>query len=481
MPTVTDYVSPLNWGTSTGGAAGAAETTSTLYTDRVDTRIPPDNFTISALQISRMRQLLVSMSAFYKGGTRLQVLAQSSNPFGAGEAGFWSDGTNAKFTNTAGSVTTLGAGGGGGTLATTYSGGSSQTDQTMLMVAAKGYPLIKDNATPIGTLFEIQTSAAASLWKFDATNFTVGANMNFTVTAGTTAVDFSNGTGIFKTTTGTNTLSGNVSLASGKTFTYVGGASTFDASASSGVFKTTTGAHTFGSASWAVPANLVVTGGSASTNTTGNTFTSNVADGATSIGTVINNATTLSNATSKIISFQNNGTEKVHIRGDGSIDFQTNTQFLRVGNTLYWTAGSTQDRIQDSGNTLEMVVGNIPIFMVNTSRAIFQSGVQYQTVSKTANYTLDSSTQKDIYVFADTSGGAFTLTLPAPATAGSGRTYIVIDKGAAFNTNNLTLARNSTETINGTAGNKALTIARGIYFITTDGTNWFVNVGSTTL
>lgn len=89
--TATDWLDSLNWGTSTGGAAGSAETTSTLGTDRTDYRVPPDTYTVGGLQITRVKNLVLAMSQYLKGGTRLQVLTQTSTPFGATEHGFWCD------------------------------------------------------------------------------------------------------------------------------------------------------------------------------------------------------------------------------------------------------------------------------------------------------------------------------------------------------------------------------------------------------
>lgn len=87
----TDYISALNWGTSTAGAAGSAESSSTLYTSRLDGQVPPDQYTVSGLQITRLVELGTAMSQYFKGGTRLRVLAQTSSPFGATEYGYWTD------------------------------------------------------------------------------------------------------------------------------------------------------------------------------------------------------------------------------------------------------------------------------------------------------------------------------------------------------------------------------------------------------
>ncbi len=85
----TTTLDTINWGTS------VAESTSTLGVDRLDVRDPPDQYHVWGAQISALKNLLLTMSAYFKGGARLQVIKQASNPFGAGETGFYiaTDGT----------------------------------------------------------------------------------------------------------------------------------------------------------------------------------------------------------------------------------------------------------------------------------------------------------------------------------------------------------------------------------------------------
>lgn len=208
-------------------------------------------------------------------------------------------------------------GGGSTTLALGYAAGSAAADSIFSLDSTRAGIIIRDNATPIGNLLDIQASTTVSKFLFDASNLTFGANRGVLTVAGNGAFDFSNATGIFKTSTGTNTLSGNVSLASGKTLVYAGGASTFDASLSSGIFKTTTGAHTFGSAAWGVPANLVVTGAASSTNTTGMSHVANVATGASSIAHRLDNTTDLTTGT--LLSIQSANTQRLGFQWDGTV------------------------------------------------------------------------------------------------------------------------------------------------------------------
>ena len=81
MPDRTNYLSAINWGT------GTAETTTTLGAHRADTRIPPDVYTVSGLQLRRHNELLISLSEYGKGGNRWRILPTTANQFSAGEYG----------------------------------------------------------------------------------------------------------------------------------------------------------------------------------------------------------------------------------------------------------------------------------------------------------------------------------------------------------------------------------------------------------
>lgn len=85
-------------------------------------------------------------------------------------------------------------------------------------------------------------------------------------------------------------------------------------------------------------------------------------------------------------------------------------------------------------------------------------------IRKTANYTAVTGG----HIIADTSGGTFTITLPAsPATGNS----VVIADGASWATNNLTIARNSS-TIEGLSENLTLDVAGVQVELVYDGTTW---------
>jgi hypothetical protein len=88
-------------------------------------------------------------------------------------------------------------------------------------------------------------------------------------------------------------------------------------------------------------------------------------------------------------------------------------------------------------------------------------------VVKTANYT----TFDKEGVLADTSGGAFTVTLPA--TPATGAQVVVADAGANWGTNNLTVGRNGS-TIGGLAENLICDITGASVQFVYDGATWEV-------
>lgn len=79
--------------------------------------------------------------------------------------------------------------------------------------------------------------------------------------SGSAANTFAGSTGTFLTSSGANTLSGDVTVAAGKDVTYAAGDGLFDGSLGTGIFKTTTGANTFGGSSNAFTNAITPTGG----------------------------------------------------------------------------------------------------------------------------------------------------------------------------------------------------------------------------
>ena len=92
-------------------------------------------------------------------------------------------------------------------------------------------------------------------------------------------------------------------------------------------------------------------------------------------------------------------------------------------------------------------------------------GLEY--VVKTANYTTSDLEG----VLADTSGGAFTVTLPATPSAGA--QVVIADSGNAWGTNNLTIGRNGS-TIASVAENLVCDITGASIQLVYDGATWEV-------
>lgn len=103
-----------------------------------------------------------------------------------------------------------------------------------------------------------------------------------------------------------------------------------------------------------------------------------------------------------------------------------------------------------------------------TTHSLSAATVVRPTVTKTANYTITTS---DNIIFADSSGGAFNLTLP---TAVAGQIYEIIDSTGSFATNNVTLVPAGSAKISGLAANKALQTAWGTYRAISNGTDWYL-------
>lgn len=106
-----------------------------------------------------------------------------------------------------------------------------------------------------------------------------------------------------------------------------------------------------------------------------------------------------------------------------------------------------------------------------TFRALVNADIPYAAnTTKTANYTILSS---DEIIFVDSSGGAFTLTLPSPSGL-AGKIYKIIDSTGFMAADNVTLAPSGAEKIEGLAASKILQTAWGWFNVTTNGTDWFV-------
>ena len=173
------------------------------------------------------------------------------------------------------------------------------------------------------------------------------------------------------------------------------------------------------------------------------------------------------------------GTQKLQVNGNSNVGTVTagtwNATTIGVGyggTGLATTPTNGQLLIGNgSGYTLSTITPGTGISIANTAGTITITNSQITAlVTKTANYTILST---DGTILCDTSGGAFTLTLPSPSGL-SGKLFRVIDSTGFFQTNNLTLAPNGGEKIEGLAASKVLQTPWGWFTITTNGTDWVV-------
>jgi hypothetical protein len=148
------------------------------------------------------------------------------------------------------------------------------------------------------------------------------------------------------------------------------------------------------------------------------------------------------------------GTLPVGNGGTGATTLTLNNVILGNGTSapLFVAPGSNGNVLTSNGTTW-------------ASAVLPAGGLTY--VVKTANYT----TFDKEGVLADTSGGAFTVTLPA--TPATGAQVVVADAGANWGTNNLTVGRNGS-TIGGLAENLICDITGASVQFVYDGSTWEV-------
>jgi hypothetical protein len=156
--------------------------------------------------------------------------------------------------------------------------------------------------------------------------------------------------------------------------------------------------------------------------------------------------------TTKTALVYNNGTDVVT-----SIDYIPS---LTLGAALAATSGGTG--LTSPGTSGNVLTSNGTVW---TSAVLPPGGIEYEV--KTANYTAADKEG----ILADTSGGAFTVTLPA--TPATGAQVIVADPTGDWGTNNLTIGRNG-ETIAGVAQDLVCDISGVSVQVVYDGTTWAV-------
>lgn len=117
---------------------------------------------------------------------------------------------------------------------------------------------------------------------------------------------------------------------------------------------------------------------------------------------------------------------------------------------------------------------------IDVGTSILMGGPKVTTVGKiymptkavtSSPYTVDTTTN-DYIIFVDSTGGAISINLPA---ADNGRVLFIQDVGGAANTNNITLVRNGSDTIQGVGANYVMDADyQGVTLAAYSGNSWFI-------
>jgi len=155
-------------------------------------------------------------------------------------------------------------------------------------------------------------------------------------------------------------------------------------------------------------------------------------------------------------------TNLTQVKAFDSADYATAAQGTLASTALQDITGESIQDLSDVA-TMSPATGQALVYNgAAWSSADMAGGIAY--VRKTANYT----TEANEGVIADTTGGTFTVTLPA--TPATGDTVVIVD-GADWNATNLTVGRNGS-TIEGDAADMVLDIGGVAVQFTYDGTTW---------
>ena len=145
-----------------------------------------------------------------------------------------------------------------------------------------------------------------------------------------------------------------------------------------------------------------------------------------------------------------------------STDYATAAQGVLAGSALQNISGESIENLSDVAS-MTPSDGQALVYGSGVwSAADMAGGIAYTL--HTANVTMAANEG----VIADTSGGAFTVTLPASPTTGD---TVIIADGADWATTNLTVGRNGS-TIEGDAADMTMDIGRVAVQFTYDGTTW---------
>lgn len=151
------------------------------------------------------------------------------------------------------------------------------------------------------------------------------------------------------------------------------------------------------------------------------------------------------------------GTLPVINGGTGQTSF-TNGQLL-IGNT---TGNTLTAATLTAGSGIAITNGTGSITITS------QGALTERTLT-----TADTLASTDNVILLNSTGGAFNLTLPA-ASSVANRVFQLKDISGVINTNNVTLVRNGSNSIEGLAANKILTTNYGGYRLYSTGSAWWL-------
>lgn len=396
----------------------------------------------------------------YRVGPGLQLSCGTSAPTASPSRGIlWCKSTDSNklhYTDPSASDIALGAGGSGGgasTLKLTYAAGAAAADSILALDSTRGPMILRDGASTIGNLLQVQNSGASTSYLLIAGNATQQIKSAQADGAGNV------GTRVDTTT----------NYATGKIFQLM----------SNAVEKWSWQAATAN-----MPANAVLSGASSATNTTALTMTTNVADGASSIALKVNNSAALSTAGAKLLSLQSNGVEHVAITL-GALNLLnssfTNFGFQNANGTGVVGQGSSLYLYSNNSGTLEILDFNY-LRPSSDGRLALGSSAQrfsglYNNGALSGKYTNQSGTTYTIgagdFIVGMSSTSARTVTLPAANAFAAGQLLIVQDEANNAATNNITINRAGADTINA-ATSITITANSGRRLFYSDGTSkWF--------